>query len=108
MSNVVVFSGSEDWSAVYLDGKLARVGDHYLIDEWLREHFEVATESSDDFMRGGDHYEDVAQTLEDIKIYYDARTEKVGEAQVLLDQAQALQEQAKALLEAPVKGETNG
>jgi hypothetical protein len=28
----------EEWTAVYLNGELQRVGDSYLADEWLQEH----------------------------------------------------------------------
>jgi hypothetical protein len=31
----------EEWTAVYLNGNLARVGDSYLADEWLAEHYGV-------------------------------------------------------------------
>ena len=50
-TEVVIYEDGE-WSGVYLDGKLQRVGDTYLADEWVREHFGVVTIQSADYMRG--------------------------------------------------------
>lgn len=69
MSKYVVYEGSDEWSALYVDGTLDRVGDHYLIDERLRALFGVTEVTSDAFLRGGTHREDVAPTLDAIKDY---------------------------------------
>lgn len=39
----VRFSGSEDWSALYVDGRLDKVGDHYLVDERIADFLNVET-----------------------------------------------------------------
>lgn len=37
MSDKIQFRVFGEWTAVYLNGELARVGDSYLADEWLQE-----------------------------------------------------------------------
>lgn len=69
MTSYVVYEGSEDWSALYVDGKLVLANDHYLIDERIRQIFNVETIQSDSFMRGGDYASDVAPTIDDIRAY---------------------------------------
>jgi len=91
---------NEGWAAVYLDGALQRVGDSYLADEWIREHFGVVTVQDDAFMRGSTLRDDTAQTLDEVQEYAAARearrrvaAEKRAEAQRLLSEAQALDSQ---------------
>jgi hypothetical protein len=69
MTSYVVYEGFDDWSALYVNGKLTLVGDHYLIDEKIRQIFNVETIQSDSFMRGGDYASDVAPTIDDIRAY---------------------------------------
>lgn len=61
---LVRYEGTGEWSALYVDGKLDKVGDHYLIEERISELAGVTCIQSDDFLRGGDTREDVAPTLE--------------------------------------------
>lgn len=84
---VVIYDGSDEWSAVYLDGELQRVGDSYLADEWVREHFGVETIQSDDFLRGGDKRDDVAPTLAALKEWTDDRDARKRWADELREQA---------------------
>jgi len=67
--DIKVYQGSSDWSALYVKGKLVRVGDHYLIDEKIYELLGIETVDSDDFMRGGEQESDVAQTLEELNAF---------------------------------------
>jgi len=67
----------EEWSAVYLDGKLVEVGDSYLADEWIRAHFGVKTVSDNAFMRGQTQREGVAQTLDEVADYAKVRQERL-------------------------------
>jgi polysaccharide deacetylase 2 family uncharacterized protein YibQ len=87
------YSGSSEWSALYVDGKLDRVGDHYTVDERISDLTGVTVVSSDDFLRGGNSREDVAQTLEDIETYAKSADATAAEAK-----AEGLREQARALL----------
>lgn len=90
-SRVTVYEGSDDWSAVYVDGRLAQVGDHYLADEFLRRHFGVETVQSDDFLRGGSTRADVAPTLDDLQVWADERDARAARAeQMRLDAAELL------------------
>jgi hypothetical protein len=82
---LVRYTGSEDWSALYVDGDLDRVGDHYLIDERIQELYKVEDIRSDDFMRGGNYSHDVAQTLAEVDEWV-AEAERVA---VLAEQARA-------------------
>lgn len=94
---VVRHRGDKEWSALYVDGKLAVVGDHYHADEKIAELLGVIEVQSDDFLRGGTHYEDVANTLEELGAYRAERLRRESEAESLRAQARALIEQAKAL-----------
>ena len=64
---LVRYDGTEEWSALYIDGKLDIVGDHYLIDERISELAGVTTRNSDSFMRDGEDRSSVAKTLEEIQ-----------------------------------------
>lgn len=94
----VIYQGDNEWSALYVDGTLDRVGDHYLVDERLRELLGVETVQSDDFMRGGDSREHVAPTLHDLYLWSENRDALHREAQALREQAAALEAQAVALV----------
>lgn len=63
MADFVVYQGGDDWSALYRDGELVIAGDHYLIDERIRQFLGVQTIESDEFLRGGNSREDVAPDL---------------------------------------------
>lgn len=78
---MVVHEGSDDWSALYVDGRLETVGDHYLIDERIRHLCQVETIQSDDFLRGGKTYADVAQTLGDIQQWQRDRAQTAQDAE---------------------------
>jgi hypothetical protein len=82
MTSYVVYEGSEDWSALYVNGKLALVSDHYLIDEKIRQIFNVETIQSDSFMRGGDYASDVAPTIDDIRSYETIHKAQVRDARI--------------------------
>jgi hypothetical protein len=57
----------EEWSALYVDGRLALVGGGYLADERVRELVGVVTIQDDAFMRGQKRADGVAQTLEEVE-----------------------------------------
>jgi hypothetical protein len=80
---LVRYTGSEDWSALYVDGELDRVGDHYLIDERIQELYKVEDIRSDNFMRGGNYSHNVARTLAEVDEWV-AEKERVA---VLTEQA---------------------
>jgi len=88
--DIVLYRGEEDWSALYVKGKLEEVGDHYWVEEKLRQLLGIEEISSDDFLRGGSQREEVAQTLEEIEVYRSARaTEEARKrhgVQALFDQ----------------------
>lgn len=94
---LVRYSGSEDWSALYIDGQLDTVADHYLVDERISELLGVETVSSDDFMRGGNYREDVAKTLDEIEDYTNSEIEKENKVTELLAKKSALEEEIKQL-----------
>lgn len=105
-----------EWTAVYLNGKLERVGDNYLADEWLQQYVGVKVVVDDAFMCGGRTREDVGQTLEAVAVYREWRERKLAEAKELEDAAQQLRDRAEQLrteakttaTEAPVSGLTPG
>ena len=95
MRKYVRYSGSSDWSALYVDGKLDKVGDHYYVDERIAELLGVETVDSDDFMMGGNYREDAAQTLEELEAYTRAREGKLETAEELRAKAAELLRQAE-------------
>jgi len=95
-TEVVIYEDGE-WSGVYLDGKLQRVGDTYLADEWVREHFGVVTIQSADYMRGGDLRSEAAQTLDEIRAYTYEREAREQRATDLRAEADRLRAEADAL-----------
>lgn len=98
MTSYVVYQGDQEWSALYVDGKLDKVGDHYLIDERIRALFGVSTICSNSFLLGGNYYVDVAQHQADI-YYYDLERASVQRAaDALFEEAARLHAEAEALL----------
>jgi hypothetical protein len=98
MSENIEFHVAGAWIAVYLDGKLQRVGDSYLADEWLQSHFNVKVVYDDAFMRGGDHRDTVANTLDEVRDYALERDQLLSRATELHEQAAELEAKAKALV----------
>lgn len=111
MEEYVVYESAEDWSALYVNGKLDRVADHYLIDERLRELCSVTTIQSESFLKGGNTYEDVARSLEEIEAWESEQEEArrleaiggitggVAQAVALLEEQGLSREEALAKLE---------
>lgn len=97
MSELVILRGSQQWSALYVDGKLVRVGDHYGVDEEAMERAGIKCESTDDFMRGGRTRADVASTLSEVEEYRSRRTLAVSQAAKLRAQAADLISRAEQL-----------
>jgi hypothetical protein len=97
--NLTRYTGSNEWSALYVDGKLDIVGDHYLIDDRIMVLTGVEEIPSEDFMRGGNSRQDVAPTLDALATYQieNGAKEQEAQAQALRDQAAALIAQADAL-----------
>lgn len=90
MSDLVVYEGSDEWSALYQKGKLVLVGDHYLVDEWLKSHFQVEVRQSNDFMQGGTLRETVARTLQEAEEFGTSHEEALKKAKALEEKAQHL------------------
>lgn len=95
--HLLVCDGTDEWSALYVDGHLERVGDHYLIDERIRELAGVVTLQTNDFLRGGNHREDVADTVSQIQVYRTQRQDRETQAADLRLQAKQLMERAGKL-----------
>jgi hypothetical protein len=97
--HVLVCQGSDEWSALYVDGELVRHGDHYLIDEQLRVLFDVITVTTNAFVVTNKQGREAAcQTLDEIRELERTRmelsaqaAEKRAEAQRLLAEAEALE-----------------
>lgn len=96
-SRLTLIEGSGEWSALYLDGKLDRVGDHYLAQERILELCGVVCEQSDDFLRGQDGRAGVAQTLNELSDYRLQREEKEAEILKLRKEASELLARAKEI-----------
>lgn len=96
MAKLVRYHG-EEWSALYIDGKLDLVGDTYLTDERIAELLGVEEHYSDAFLRGGNQREDVAKNLDELKAYEDERNQKLQRAAEMRAEAKRLEAEANAL-----------
>lgn len=97
-----------EWSALYVNGNLAVVGDHYLCDEMIHKMFGVKVVDEDAFMRGQDNKADeVAKTLDEVREYTDARDRRASEAERLRAQAKDLIDKAKELENTPISPGTS-
>lgn len=94
---LTIIRGSGDWSALYVDGKLDRVGDHYWVDERAFDLAGVEEIQSDDFLQGGDSRDSTARTLEEMSLYGEARAGKLRTAEQLRLQAAELLKEAQEL-----------
>jgi hypothetical protein len=88
---------AEDWAALYVDGKLDRVGDAYLADERIREIVGVRTVQDDAFMRGQGGRDGVAQTVAEVEAYARERRERQERAAALRAEAARLEAEAAGL-----------
>jgi hypothetical protein len=55
-----------EWAALYVDGRLDRVGDSYLAEEKAFDLLGVKIVRDDAFLRGQDRRDGVAQTLDEL------------------------------------------
>jgi hypothetical protein len=86
-----------EWSALYVDGQLERVGDAYRSEERAFEILGVKIVHDDAFMRGQGQASGVAQTLDDVDTYRTEREEKRATAERLREKAAKLIADAEAL-----------
>ena len=93
-----IYSGSGEWSALYIDGKLDVVGDAYLAEEkaMLLCGVEFHQDSPDWIGPKGDK-ESVAQTTDEIQARKTDRLAREREAEDLEREANALLQQAQRL-----------
>jgi hypothetical protein len=91
---LVRYTGPHEWSALYVDGALDVVGDHYLIEERIEVLCGVTVRDSDDFMCGGDDRASVAHSLAEIESYVQTRDRREEDAEA----AAELRRQAAELL----------
>lgn len=80
MTDKIDFYRDEEWTAVYLNGSLVRVGDSYLADEWLQQRCGVVEHYDEDYFLGRDKTrENVAATTAEIDAFYHVEEEKQAE-----------------------------
>lgn len=88
---------SDDWAALYVDGKLDRVGDTYLTEERAFELTGVKQVQDNAFMRGQSFREGVARTLDEVAEFRDQREANKVKAAELRAEADRLLAEAGAL-----------
>jgi hypothetical protein len=88
---------ADEWAALYVDGKLDRVGDSYLAEERAFEILGVRTVQDDAFMRGQSHRDGVAQTLDEVREFAKDREAKRARATELRAEADRLLREAGEL-----------
>lgn len=97
-SDVVIYEGNDQWSALYVDGRLEYVGDHYNVNEKIHAMFDITVIQSDDFMLGGNYRSEVARSISEITEYAEEIERKyVARAQELRNQAYALLDEARQI-----------
>lgn len=110
MPDLVIFEDpGGEWSALYVDGRLEKIGDHYVVNEFAFELAKVQVIQDDAFLRGGDGVErngdkstGPARTLEEIEAYRHMRDDELrkaasarAEAELLLAAAAAVEARYK-------------
>lgn len=98
-SRLTVVRGSDDWSALYVDGAIDSVGDKHNIRERVYELLGVTVIDSDDFLLGQNQRTGVAKTLSEMLEYTRWQEEREREASELEEKAAALRDRAKTIRE---------
>jgi hypothetical protein len=88
---------ADEWAALYVDGKLERVGDSYLAEERAFEILGVRIVQDDAFMRGQKRADGVAQSINEVEALREQREENRRRAAELRHQAERLLQQAGEL-----------
>lgn len=88
---------ADQWAALYVNGRLDRVGDSYLAEERAFELCGVKTVQDDAFMRGQTTREGVAQTIDEVNEYRQQRDHARAEAARLREEAARLAAEADRL-----------
>lgn len=86
-----------EWAALYVDGRLDRVGDAYLAEEKAFELLGVKTLQDDAFLRGQGGRDGVAQTLDEVAAYRTERDAAKARAAQLRERAAELMAEAERL-----------
>lgn len=99
MASSYVRYNDGEWSALYKDGVLVKIGDSYITDDYLARELGVVEHDNANYFLGKDAtYDNAAQTLDEVIAYEKTLDEKWAEAEALIAQADALRAQAEALL----------
>lgn len=100
MPDVKLYHGDNEWSALYIDGKLDRVGDHYLNEERIHAIFGVEDiyDEEEFWMRGDYTGSNVAESIEEIEEYKSRCLTAEARAAALRAQADELIRQAKEIV----------
>lgn len=88
---------SDDWAALYVDGKLDCVGDSYIAEERALTMLGVVLITDDAFMRGQRYRDGVAGTLEEVEEFRSQRATALDKAEALRDEAARLLAEAENL-----------
>ena len=88
---IVRYSVGEEWSALYVDGTLDRIGDRYLADERIAELAGV-TEGESDVMYAINSRAEAPKTLDEL-------AEREAQRQQLTDRAAELRAEGQRLLD---------
>lgn len=97
MAELTLYSDGEETTALYVDGKLDRVGDNYWVIERVLEIAGVETVHDDAFIRGGNGRDGVAQTITEIAEYAAKRDELTSEREAIIAERDALLARAAEL-----------
>lgn len=94
MDRIEFHRAGDEWTAVYLNGKLQRVGDSYLADEWLQAHVGVVL-VEDSVCMVDDHH--AYRTTEEVEAATLERDRKREVAAAYRAEAAELERRAKEL-----------
>lgn len=103
MPAMEIHHSGEEWSALYVDGRLEEVGDTYVVEERAFELLGVKEVQDDAFMRGQKSREGVAPTIDEVEAYRAEREASKARAAELREQAAALLAEAEQLVGKPGK-----
>lgn len=97
--HIELHGGTEEWSALYVDGHLDTYGDHYLCEERIHQLCGVRFVDDDAWLLGGHGRpgEPIAQTLDEVTDYAVSRGDREATAQDKREEAARLLAEAEEL-----------
>ena len=94
-NDIVIYHGTEEWSAIYIGGKLVDYGDTYRIYEAVMAHLGIEVRDDDAWVSGGKDDTGVLRTLAEVDEFAQKRAARNSTAEMIERRARELEELAR-------------